>query len=316
MQAYVLRRLLLMVPSILGLTLLTFILVRVMPGETVDVLMGESGRFTEEDIADMRAEWNLDKSLPVQYGIWLRDLSRGDLGQSFYYDAPVTDLIWPRLWVSAELAFLAGMGALILGVLLGSMAAAFVGRPADYLIRVISVFGQALPSFWLGLMTLTFSAYYLKWLPPVAYARPWEDPWVNLQQVGLAAISLSLVLSAVTMRLTRNGLLEILRSDYIRTARAKGMGGRAVMLHHALPNVMMPVITFAGLEMVTLLGGTVIIEQVFNLPGMGRQLLQAIRVRDYNTLQGMVLIFGMIVVVFNLVVDLSYVWLDPRLRYR
>ncbi|MGE0542402.1 MAG: ABC transporter permease [Dehalococcoidia bacterium] len=315
MQRYILNRLLLLIPSLLGLSLLVFILIRLVPGDTVTALMAESGVFSDEQVATLRARWHLDESYLQQYIRYMSDLARGDLGQSFYYGTPVADEIARGLPATLEIAAVATLLSIALAVPMGTISAVRAGSWIDVIVRALAVLGQAIPSFWLGTMVVVGLAFYLQWLPPKGYVSPFVDLRTNLTQIIFPAIVLAWSLSAVSTRLIRNSLLEVLRQDYMRTAVAKGITGRAAVLRHGLRNALLPVVTVAGAQLAFLLGGSVIVESIFSVPGLGSLALKSIELRDYNLLQGIVLVFGVLAIVANLLVDLSYAVIDPRIRY-
>lgn len=312
MQQYVVRRLLLVVPVLVGVTLLVAGLIRLTPGDAVIVKLEESGHVSDLDAA--RRALGLDRSFPEQYASWVGGVLRGDLGTSFITDQPATAQIARALPVTVELAVLALLVAFAIGVPIGAVSAARRGTWPDHVGRLVSIGGLSMPSFWIGTLVLLYFAIWFRWIPPIAYVPLLEDPWRNLQQFGVPAIALGAHFSAVAMRMTRSALLEVVRQDYIRTAYAKGLRERAVIVRHALKNAMVPVVTILGVQFGYLLGGTVLIETVFNMPGLGRLTLDAITQRDYPQLQANVLVVGLMVVGVTLVVDLSYGWLDPRIR--
>lgn len=315
MGQYVLRRCLLLLPTAFGLVVITFLLVRVIPGDTVTALMADSGQFDEAQIQSLREEWGTDEPIPVQFGKYLRATLTGDLGTSFYYNTPVSEELGRRLFPTAEIALIAMTLALAIAIPFGVLSASRSGGPTDAAVRVLAVLGQALPGFWLGTLVIVGLGAYLHWLPPKGFVYPWDNPLTNIQQVILPALILAWSLSAVLMRLTRNTMIEVLRSDYVRTAAAKGLSSHTVLYRHALRNTLIPVLTVAGVQLGFLLGGSVIVESIFSVPGVGTLLLRAIEVRDYNVIQGVVLVFGLTVMLINLVVDLTYRLIDPRVGY-
>jgi len=312
LQQYVLRRLLLTLPVLVGVTLLASGLIRLVPGDAVLVKLEESGHVS--DLAAARQALGLDRSFPEQYMSWLGGVLHGDFGRSFISDQPVLPLVLRALPVTVELAVLSLVVAFSIGVPIGAIAAVRAGRWPDALGRLLSIAGLSMPSFWIGTLVLLYFAIWFRWIPPIAYVPFLEDPWRNIQQFAVPALALGAHFSAVAMRMTRSALLEVVRQDYVRTAYAKGLRERAVLRRHALKNAMIPVITILGVQFGYLLGGTVLIETIFSMPGLGRLTLDAITQRDYPQLQADVLVVAIMVVLVTLAVDLSYGWLDPRIR--
>ncbi|HEX8968743.1 MAG TPA: ABC transporter permease [Chloroflexota bacterium] len=312
MSNYVVRRMGLAVPVLLLVSVLVFTIIRIIPGDVVTMKMAEGGEGA--DAAAMRHQLGLDQPLPVQYIMWLGQAVRGDLGNSLWTRRPVTQEIATALPISLELAILAMVIAIAIAIPAGLVSAVASGTPADHLVRLVSVAGLAIPPFWLGTLFIMLPAVFIGWAPPAGYSAPWEDLSTNLQQFILPALALGYFYSALSMRLTRSQALDVLRQDYVRTARAKGLADQMVVVRHVLKNTLMPVITLAGAQLGVLLGGVVIIEQIFSLPGMGRLTLWAISVRDYPQLQANVLLIAATTVFLNLFVDLAYAWLDPRVR--
>jgi peptide/nickel transport system permease protein len=315
MLAYVIRRVVLMAPTLLGLSVFIFALMRLLPGDTVLALMAESGTFNEAQIAALRQQWHLDESYLQQYARFLGDLVRGDLGTSLYYNTSVASEIGRRLPITLQLSVYAIVLSTVAAIPLGVIAGARAGGWLDAGVRLMTVLGQAVPNFWLGTMVVVGLAFYLRWLPPKGYVSPFDDPFVNAQQMIFPALVLAWSSSAVVTRLMRNSLLEVLRQDYVRTAQAKGLGAYTVVVRHAMRNALLPVVTMLGVQFAFLLGGSVIVESIFTVPGMGSLALKSIEVRDYSLLQGVVMVFGVLVLVVNLAIDLSYLILDPRIRY-
>lgn len=315
MLPYLNRRLLLLLPTLLGLSLLIFTLMRLLPGDTVYALMGEAGTFTPEQMAAMRSEWHLDEPYYQQYARFVSDLVQGDLGTSQYYDTSVSDEVMRRLPVTFQIAVfavvLSTLGAVPMGILAAARAHGFV----DTSVRLLAVLGQAVPNFWLGTMVIVGLSFYLGWLPPSGYVSPFEDPFTNFQQVLFPALVLAWAASAVVTRLMRNSLLEELRQDYVRTAKSKGLHDFTIVVRHASRNALLPVVTMLGVQFAYLLGGSVIVETIFSIPGLGSLVITAIEQRDYTLLQGTVMVFGMLILLANLLIDLTYAVLDPRIRY-
>ncbi|HWO94635.1 MAG TPA: ABC transporter permease [Dehalococcoidia bacterium] len=316
MGRYILKRLLLTIPTLLAVTFIVFGLIRFIPGDAAMVQLGETGRVGDEEELDrLRHALGLDKPWYEDYAEWIGGVARGDLGESIWSGRDVRGDILDRLPVTLELAALAVIFSFVIAIPGGIISAARQDSMADYAIRIISILGLSIPAFWIGTLAFVLPPRWWGWSPPVNYTEFLEDPIANLQQFWLPAAILALSLSASTMRITRSSMLEVLRQDYVRTAWAKGLRERSVIVRHALKNAMIPVVTLIGLQFSVLLGGTVIIEQIFSLPGVGRLTLEAILQRDYPLIQGSVLFIATLFVLINLVVDVSYAWLDPRIRF-
>jgi peptide/nickel transport system permease protein len=316
MQKYVLRRLLLAVPVLLLSSLIVFGLMRVMPGDALTLLMGESGNVGEKELAKLRRDLGLDRPYHEQYAIWLWQMVSLDPGHSIFTNEPISVSLTKAIPVTLELAVLAMLIGLVIAVPVGVLSATRQDSTPDYVGRVVAVSGLSLPDFWLATLVITFAAIWFSWIPPIGYVSIWESPWKNLQQFLLPAGVLGFRLSAATMRMTRSTVLEVLREDYVRTAWAKGLGGRIVVYKHALKNALIPVVTIVGGQLGVLLAGTVVVETIFALPGMGRLTVEAILFRDYPVVQTNVMLVAATLVTLNLVVDLTYAYLDPRIRYR
>jgi peptide/nickel transport system permease protein len=314
-QTYVLKRTLSIVPSLLGICVLVFLLLRLIPGDVVDQMLGAQNTITEGQRLSLRHFFGLDQPLPVQFWEWIRRVAVGDLGSSFRTATPVSQLILSRLPVTAELTLFSMLIGSAIGLSTGVVAAVWRNTPLDDGARFLSLFGLSIPEFWQGTMLLLMTSLWLHWIPPVDYVAPWENPVRNFLTMLLPAISLGTVLAANVTRMTRSAMLDVLSRDYVRTARAKGLVERTVVLRHALKNALIPVITVSGLQVGYLLGGAVIVEQVFTLPGIGRLLLDSIYGRDYPVVQGTVLVVAFAFVLVNLIVDLLYSVLDPRISY-
>lgn len=313
MQEYVLKRVALAFPILAGVSLLVAGLIRLVPGDAVLYKLEEAGHV--ESVAEARRALGLDRSFAEQYVTWLGGVLSGDFGVSFITDRPVLPAILRALPVTIELAVLSLLIALLVGVPIGILSAVRQDTWADYLGRLISVAGLAMPSFWIATLMLLYFSLWFRWIPPITYVPFQKDPWDNLQQFLVPALALGGHLSATSMRMTRSALLEVLRHDYLRTAAAKGLGEVTLVVRHALKNAMIPVVTVLGVQFSHLIGGTVIIETIFSMPGLGRLTLDAILQRDYPQLQGNVLVVAAMVVLVNLAVDLYYAWLDPRIRF-
>jgi peptide/nickel transport system permease protein len=319
LRDYVIRRVLLIIPSILVLTVFVFVMVRLIPGDVVDIIAQISGRsevLTPEVKAQIREQLGLDKPVYIQYFIWLGDVLQGDLGRSLHTREPVLESIRMRFPVTLELVLLELVFVVIIGLSIGIISAARQDTWTDYLLRVFAITGLSVPFFWTAVLLLLFGSLWFNWIPPYGYNPVFEDPWGNLQQFLPAAIILAVAQGSQVARMTRATVLEVLRQDYIRTARAKGLPEPVVLNRHALKNALIPVVGLIGINFAFALGGTVILEQIFTLPGMGQLMISAIKTRDYPVIQGIILVIGIMVMIVNLLVDLSYGWLNPRIRYR
>jgi len=313
---YILRRLFLAVPVLVLASLIVFSLMRVMPGDALTALMAESGNVSEKDLKKLRKDLGLDLPYYQQYLIWVRQMVTLDPGYSIFTNEPIAVALKKAVPVTIELTVLAMILGLVIAVPIGVISATRQDQASDYAGRLVAMSGLSLPDFWLGTLVITFAAIWLGWIPKLGYVSFWESPWQNLQQFLLPAAVLGFRLSAATMRMTRSTVLEVLREDYVRTAWAKGLGERIIVYKHALKNAMIPVITLIGGQLGTLLAGTVIVETIFALPGMGRLTVEAILFRDYPVVQTNVMLVAGALVTLNLLVDLTYAWLDPRIRYQ
>jgi peptide/nickel transport system permease protein len=314
---YVVTRLLLMIPTLFGIAALVFVLMRVLPGDIIELrFAGESAYASRAAIELERQRLGLDQPLWRQFADWVRGLARLDLGQSMWTGAPITHEIGLRAHLSLELAALATLIAVVLAVPLGIVAAVWRETWVDYVVRVFSIAGLAVPSFWLGIVLILVLLRVFHWLPPIEFTPLAVDPWQNLGQLVWPALAVGYRYSAVSTRMMRAAMIEVLREDYIRTARAKGLWPRLVLSRHAVKNAILPVFTVVGLEFAFLLGGLVVTEQVFNLNGLGSLLVEAIAHRDYSLTQALVTLVAIATVLANFLVDLTYAWLDPRIRYR
>ena len=312
---FLLRRLLLALLALFGVTVLVFVLVRLIPGDVVTNLVGLDARPTPEQLANLRRLFGLDQPIHVQFGIWFGALISGDLGQSLRTGRPIADDLLLRLPVTLELALLALAVALLIAIPLGVIAATKRGQFADYAASLFALVGLAAPNFWLAILFILFFSLQLRLLPSGGYVLLSENPIENLRHMVLPAVALGLSLAAATTRITRSSLLEVLMLDYVRTARAKGLSERIVIYRHALKNALIPVATVIGLQVGTLLGGAIIIEEIFGLPGIGRFALEGINLRDYPVVQGAVLVVAGAFVLVNVLVDVLYALIDPRVRY-
>jgi peptide/nickel transport system permease protein len=316
MLKFILRRVLLMIPVLLGVSLVTFLIVRFIPGDPVTVLLGADRRSTPEQIENIRRSYGLDKSYPEQYIRWLYHVLTGDLGKSLRTGRPLTQELGLRLPVTAQLTVFAAIIGMIPALFFGVLAAVKRNSKIDYLTTVTALAGISVPNFFLATLLVLLFSFQLKWLPNVGYRPFTEDPVQNLKLMILPALSLGLPFMAVVMRFTRSAVLEVMNQDYIRVARAKGMTQSKVILRHVMPNAGIPVLTIAGIQVAALLGGTVIVEQIFALPGIGRYIYEAIANRDYPVVQSVTLVMAAIFVTVSLIVDILYAVLDPRLRQR
>jgi len=305
-----------MIPVLLGVSLVTFLIVRFIPGDPVTVLLGADRRSTPEQIEAIRRSYGLDKSYPEQYVRWLYHVLTGDLGKSLRTGRPLTQELGLRLPVTAQLTVFAAIIGMIPALFFGVLAAVKRNSKVDYLTTVTALAGISVPNFFLATLLVLLFSFQLKWLPNVGYRPFTEDPVQNLKLMILPALSLGLPFMAVVMRFTRSAVLEVMNQDYIRVARAKGMTQSKVILRHVMPNAGIPVLTIAGIQVAALLGGTVIVEQIFALPGIGRYIYEAIANRDYPVVQSVTLVMAAIFVTVSLIVDILYAVLDPRLRQR
>lgn len=315
MTTYVLGRLLLMVPTLLGVAILTFVLMRVVPGDVITLRYSGSGGVPQEVIDRERAQLGLDRPMPVQFADFMTGLVRLDFGRSLWTDRPVAEEVSGRLGISVELAILAALIATALALPLGVLAAVKQDTWVDYVVRVFSIGGLAFPSFWLGILMILALVVFFRWAPPLLFIPIWTDPVANIAQLIWPALAVGYRYSAVATRMTRSSVLEVLREDYVRTARAKGVREVLVVVNHALRNSLLPVVTVISLEFAFLFGGLVVTEQVFNVNGLGKLLVDAVAHRDYPLVQALVLIFSFVFVFVNFIVDMLYGVLDPRIRY-
>lgn len=314
MAKYIVQRLILAIPVILIVTIGVFVLVRVIPGDVAALRLGAQA--TPEQLDQFREEHGLLRPLPVQYADWMWGAVRGDLESSLWEGRPVTTVIMEKFPVTMELAVMSVVMSAIIGIPLGVLSAVKQDSWLDQLVRFVAVLFLAIPAFWLAILIITFPSLWWGWTPPTSgWVELWENPISNFWRLFWPAMVISASSIALILRLTRSSMLEVLRQDFIRTARSKGVAERLVLYRHALRNALIPVLTVLGLQLSVLLGGAVIIEQVFALPGMGRSMLQAVFQRDYPLIQGYVLVFATVYVAMNLVVDLAYSYLDPRIRY-
>ena len=315
MSRYLAWRLVGAIPTLLGVTVLTFLFIRLIPGDAVAARLGTSTALTPEQLASLRAYFGLDQPLYQQYWTWLTSLLRGDFGYSIRTGRPVLVEITERLPATLELAVAATVIAVAIGLPLGLLSAMRPRSRADVIARIGGLIGLSLPSFWLGTLIIVFFSLYLRWLPNTGgYVDFVHDPLGNLALIVLPAVTLGVALAAATMRMTRSAMLDVLSADYVRTAWAKGLAGALIVRRHVLKNGLIVVVTLLGIQVGQLLGGTVVVEEIFSIPGVGRMLLAAIVQRDYALVQGGVLVIAILFVLVNIVVDLLYGYLDPRIR--
>jgi peptide/nickel transport system permease protein len=317
MRRYILKRLLLMIPTLLGVAILVFLMLRVAPGDIVEMKYAGTGAYAPKETLDReRAQLGLDKPLWQQFVSWMWGIVRLDFGNSMWTGRPVIHEIAIRLELSLQLALMATIVAIFLSIPLGTVAALKQDTWVDYSVRVFSIAGLAVPSFWLGILIILGFLIIFQWLPPLTFTSFWVDPKANLAQLTWPALAVGYRYSAVATRMTRSAVLEVLREDYIRTAHAKGLWEKVILVRHALKNAMLPVITVIGLEFAFLVGGLVVTEQVFNLNGIGKLFVESITQRDYIMVQTLVLLISFVFIFVNFLVDLINACLDPRIRYQ
>jgi len=315
---YIVKRLLAMIPTLLGVAVLIFVLLRVVPGDVVEArYLAQGSQFQSQDLMNQeRAKLGLDQPLWKQFTTWMAGIARLDFGVSMWTGSPITEEIKLRFALSLQLAIMASLIAQVLAIPLGILAAVKQDTWVDYAVRVFSIAGLATPSFWLGILMILGMLIVFKWIPPMVFTPFWVDPWQNLVQLIWPALAIGYRYSAVGTRMMRSAMLEVLREDYIRTARAKGLWLKLILSRHALKNAILPVLTVMSLEFAFLLGGLVVTEQVFNLNGLGMLFVQAIAHRDYTLTQALVMLVATFFLFVNFFVDIAYAWIDPRIRYR
>jgi len=319
MRKYLAQRLLIAIPTLFGVTLLIFIAMRVLPGDPLAAISGEGGGtyvLSPEQLRAARASLGLDRPYAIQYLDWLGDILRGDLGRSFWRGEPIRELIFRRAPITGQIALMAVILSWVIGLPVGLIGAVWRNSWTDYVFRLVVTLFMAIPSFWVGLMIVLSLVLAFTWRPPLTIAYLWDDPARNLQMTGGPALALGVALAAMMARITRSSVLEVLGEDYVRTARAKGVRERVVVWRHALVNAMLPILTVSGTAFGALLGGSVAVERAFGVPGLGLALVFAVAERDWMLIQNLVLLYGVIFVLINLVVDVSYGWFDPRIRYQ
>ena len=318
MGIYILKRLLAMIPTLFGVAVLIFLLLRVVPGDVVEArYLAQGSQFQSQDLMNQeRAKLGLDQPMWKQFTAWMTGVLRLDFGLSMWTGSPITEEIKLRFALSLQLAIMASLLAQLLAIPLGILAAVKQDTWVDYAVRVFSIAGLATPSFWLGILMILTMLIVFHWVPPMVFTPLWVDPWQNLTQLIWPALAVGYRYSAVGTRMMRSAMLEVLREDYIRTARAKGLWLKLILARHALKNAILPVLTVMSLEFAFLLGGLVVTEQVFNLNGLGMLFVQAIAHRDYTLTQALVMLVATFFLFVNFFVDLAYGWIDPRIRYR
>jgi peptide/nickel transport system permease protein len=317
MTTYVIRRVLMAVAVLVLVSLVAFFVMRLLPGDPISLRLAESQvvALNEEQLAAVKHEYGLDRPLVVQYVTWLGGVLKGDFGTSILSQGPVADEMWRRLPVTLHIGLLAFIIGTAIGAFAGVLCAVKRGKWVDGLVTALANVGITMPTFWLGVMLVYLFGLNLGWLPTQGYTSPFTDFWLSTRQLIMPVFCLALFPLAGTTRQTRSSMLEVLGLDYVRTAWSKGLKGRAVILKHALKNALIPVVTLSGMSLTMVVGGSVVIEMVFNIPGIGRMLVTAINNQDYPVVQAVVLLIAALVVIINLIIDLSYGWLDPRIRY-
>jgi peptide/nickel transport system permease protein len=316
MLRYTLSRILLTIPTLLGVAVLVFFMLRIVPGDVVEIkLRGDGGSVTQEVVEAERKRLGLDKPLATQFGEWMLGVVTLNFGKSMWTERPVTEEIGLRFELSLQVAIMATIIAVLIAIPLGTMAALFRDTWVDYMVRIVTIGGLSIPSFWFGMLIMLSLLAFFNWLPPITFTPIYVDPVANLTQLIWPALAVGYRYCAVVARMIRSSLLEVLNEDYIRTARAKGVYEKLVISRHALRNALLPAITVIGLEFTFLIGGLVVTEQVFNLNGIGQLFVQSISRNDFTLIQGMVMLIAAFYVFINLAVDLLYAVFDPRIRY-
>lgn len=316
MTGYIIQRLALFLPTLILASFLAFAVMRILPGDpAIAMLGGAEGSFTQEDLDVVREKLGTNRPIHVQYFTWIGDLFQGDFNESYFLHVPVAELMRDRFPVSTQLAVMALIMSYIVAIPLGVLSAVKQDTIFDHAAKIFTIAGVALPTFWVGILILFVLGYYFNWVPPLNYASFFESPTTNLQQMIFPAIALGYFNTAFAARLTRSTMLEVMHEDYIRTARSKGLRELVVIGRHAIKNAFLPVITIVGFQLGRLFGGAVAIEAIFVVPGVGRLLVESVLIRDYPVVQASILMIALVVLVLNLVVDLLYGWLNPRIRY-
>jgi peptide/nickel transport system permease protein len=319
MHKYAANRIVLAIPTLIGITILIFMAMRVLPGDPLAMITVEgqgTHRLSDEELAKARHDLGLDRPYYVQYVNWMADVVRGDLGRSFWRGEPIRDVILRRAPISAQIAVMAIVLSWLIGLPVGILSATHRNTRLDNVVRTFVTFFMAVPSFWVGLVIVLVGVLVFTWRPPLSITYFWDDPVRNLEITLGPAFALGAGLGAVTARMTRSTVLEALHQDYVRTARAKGLREQVVIAKHVLRNALLPIVTLSGLAFGGLLAGSIAVERAFGVPGLGQALVQALNERDWTMIQNLVLLYGVIFTVINLLVDLSYGWLDPRIRYQ
>ena len=315
MKEMIIRRAVASIPVVLILSVISFSLLFILPGDPTNLLVPSEEGAPEEKLAEIRHELGLDRNIVIQYFDWLDDVVRGDLGRSFRTNLPITEEIKNRAPVTIELGILATLVALVISIPVGVISAARPNSVADTTGTLFAMAGVAMPHFWLGILLILLFGVTLGWLPSAGYVPIWEDPWGNMSRMMMPAFALGASHAASLMRQTRSSMLEVLSQDYIRTAHAKGLRERAVLSRHALRNALIPVVTVLGMQTSRIIGGAVVIETLFGMPGIGKFVVEGVQTRDYLVVQGVLLIVGVWIIVFNLLTDIAYGIIDPRIRY-
>ena len=318
MRKYIARRLVLFVPTLLGVSIAIFTLLRVIPGDVAALMLGGAegeGSYTQEDLERVREQLGLNDPIYVQYGTWIWQLVRFDLGDSIALGRPIAGELKRQFPITLQLAIFTAIVVSLIAIPVGVLAAVKQDTWIDYILRSIAVIGLAAPSFFVGMLIILGLSLYFRWIPPIAFVNLWDNPTVAFQQLIFPAAALGFASQGLLLRMTRTQLLEVLREDFVRTARAKGLTERAVIMRHGVRNALLPVVTIAGVQIGFLFSGTVVIETVFNVPGIGRGLIQAMFIRDLPMIQAYIMYFALVALTANFLVDLTYAWLDPRIRY-
>ena len=317
MRNYIMGRVLLAIPALIAITIIIFLAMRIVPGDVLAVMFGEEGtlHMTAEDRARITADLGLDKAIYLQYADWIKDILTLELGHSFWRADSVMDLIRHRGPLTAEIGILSVILSWMIGLPVGIISAMMRNKMPDYVSRIFTITFLAIPNFWLGSMIVLVLLLSFEWKAPLGVINIWDNPWQNLQIVWGPVLVLGVGQAALIARLARSTLLEVIHEDYVRTARAKGLAERVVIMRHALRNAILPVVTLSGVLLGFLLGGSVAVEQAFGVPGLGRTLVAAFEERDYMVIQNLVLLYGVAFVVVNLLIDISYAFIDPRIRY-
>ncbi|PZC50581.1 MAG: peptide/nickel transport system permease protein [Chloroflexi bacterium] len=318
MKEYILKRLLLFIPTLIGTALAIFILLRVLPGDVAEIILSGpagQGSFAHEDVLRLREDLGLDKPIYVQFGQWVWDMVRGDLGESYVTRRSISAQIKNQIPVTLQLAALSALTVAAVGIPIGILAAVRRDSLLDVILRGWAILGLATPSFFAGLLVILGLSTIFRWMPPVGFSHMWVDPVVSIQQLVFPALALGFASNGLLLRMMRTQLLEVLGDDYVRTARSKGLSNTIVIWRHAVRNALLPVVTTFGFQVGALLSGTVVIEAVFSVPGVGGGLVAALLSRDLPMIQIYIIYFAVLALVVNLLVDLTYAWLDPRIRY-